>query len=108
MVTHVRIDVFSKDGVLLLGEIHSVKVSVDGLLGIPQRLEVSLTGLLCFPSKEEAGDITNRGDPFSAICSLLTPGTGADTMSALANIGVEAVSKLSISFVITFSDAHTN
>jgi hypothetical protein len=88
MVSHVRIDILSREGELLLGEKHSVKISDEGLLGIPDRLEVNASNLLCFPTKEEAGDIANRGDPFTAICRIFSPGSAAvQALPILMNTG---------------------
>ncbi len=87
MVTHVRIDVVSSDSELLLGETHSIRFSTEGLLGVPERLEVTSSGLLCFPTKDEAGDITNRGDPFTAICGIFSPWEGMQIKSAMMSSG---------------------
>ena len=87
MTTHVRIDVFSQDGILLLGETHSIKYSPVGLLGVPERLRATASSMLCFPTKEEVGDQTNRGDPFTAICDIFIPGAGSEIMSTLLNTG---------------------
>jgi hypothetical protein len=74
MTTHVRINVFSKDGILLLEEIHSIKYSPQGLLGVPERLGKTASSMLCFPTQEEVGNPINRGDPFTAICGIFIPG----------------------------------
>lgn len=87
MVTHVRLDVLSHDGSLLLGETHSIKFTTGGLLEVPVRLGVNPSSMLCFPTKEEAMDPTNRGDPFTAVCNVLTPGTGTDNTPAFVNTG---------------------
>jgi len=70
MISHVRIDIMSREGVLFLGEKHYIQISDEGLLGIPTRLKVNACSLLCFPTKEEAKDTINLSDPFSAICRL--------------------------------------
>jgi len=53
MVTRIRLDVLSEDGIELLGETHSIKFGPEGLLGVPTRLGFSAGSLLCFPSKAE-------------------------------------------------------
>ena len=87
MVTHIRIDVMSHEGVFILGETHSITFTAEGLLEVPVRLGVNPTSMLCFPTKEEAMDTTNRGDPFTAVCKIFTPGAGADIMSVLMKTG---------------------
>jgi hypothetical protein len=70
MVKHVRIDVSNRDGDVILGETHSVKLGAEGLMGVSARLGYTPSSLLCFPSEDEMGDLTNRGDPFTPICNL--------------------------------------
>ena len=78
MVSHIRIDVVSIEGVLLLDETHSIRFGREGLLGVPKRLEVNSSSILCFPTKDEAGDITNMGDPFTTICGIFSLGETAN------------------------------
>ena len=70
MVKHVKIDVSNRDSDVILGEIHSVKLGAEGLMGVPARLGYTPSSLLCFPPKDEMGDLTNRGDSFTTICNL--------------------------------------
>ena len=87
MASHIRIDGVSSEGVLLLGETHSIRFGTEGLLGVPERLEVNSSSMLCFPTKDEAGDITNRGDPFTTICGILSPWEGLQIKSAMLSNG---------------------
>ncbi len=41
-------------------EKHPIQISAEGLLGIQARLDVNASSLLCFPTKEEAGDTSSR------------------------------------------------
>ena len=56
-------------------------------LGIHNRLEVNAWSLICFSMKEEAGDTDNRGDPFSPICRLRSPGFVVQAKLLLMNTG---------------------
>jgi hypothetical protein len=76
-----------REGVLLLGGKHYIQIIHEGLLGIPFRLEVNACSLLYFPTKEEAGDIDNRGDPFSAVCRLCSFGSIVQAKPMLMNTG---------------------
>jgi hypothetical protein len=76
MVSHIRIDVFSNEGVLLLGETHFIIFGTRGLIGVPERLEVNSSSMLCFPTKDEVIDITNMGDHFTTICGIFSPWEG--------------------------------
>ena len=87
MVTHIRIDIFSVNNTPLLGELHSIKIGPEGLLGVPDRIGYAAGSLLCFPSKEEACNLTFRGDPFPSICSILVSGSGASISATLTNAG---------------------
>ena len=70
-----------------MGETHSIRIGVEGLLGVPVRLGVNSSSLLYFPTKSEAGDITNRGDPFQAICGIFTPRAGVQIKCAMLSYG---------------------
>jgi hypothetical protein len=83
MVSHIRIDVVSSEGVLLLGETRSIRFGTEGLLGVAERFEVNSSSVLCFPTKDEAGDITNKGDPFTTICGIFSPWEGLQIKSAM-------------------------
>jgi hypothetical protein len=87
MVTRIRIDVFSHDGKVLLGESHSIKFGAEGLLDVPVRLGISASSMLCFPTKDEAKDESNRGDPFTSICAIFLPYQSAQILSTLVNCG---------------------
>ena len=87
MVSRIRIDVVSSEGVLLLGETHSIRFGTEGLLGVPERLEVNSSSMLCFPTKDGAGDNTNRGNPFTAICGIFSPWGGLQIKSAMLSNG---------------------
>lgn len=89
MVTHVRIDVSSRDGNVLLGETHSIKFGAEGLLGVPDKVCYTPSSMLCFPSEEETGDLTNMGDPFLSICNICLPGNGSSIATTLEDVGYE-------------------
>jgi hypothetical protein len=75
-VTHIRIEVFSSDGKPLLSEIHAVVYGPAGLLRVPGRIGLVGEDLLCFPSKDEAADINNKGTPFDVLCASFQAGCG--------------------------------
>jgi len=50
-------------------------------------LEVNACSLRCFPTKEEARDTNNRGDPFSALCRHCSPGFVMQAKPILINTG---------------------
>jgi len=89
MITRVRIDVSSRDGNILLGETHSIQIGADGLLGVPGRLGYKPASMLCFPSEEQTGDVTNRGDPFKSICNLFLPDNVSSIETKLQDVGYE-------------------
>ena len=43
--------------------------------------------MLCFPTKDEAGDVTNNGDRVTIICCIFTHGTGVQIKFAMLNTG---------------------
>jgi hypothetical protein len=43
--------------------------------------------LLCFPSEEQTGDVTNRGDPFISICNLFLPRNVSSIETKLQHVG---------------------
>ena len=63
-VTHVRIEIFASNGKPLLSESHTVVYGPVGLLRVPGRLGLVVEDMLCFPSKNEAANISNMGIPF--------------------------------------------
>jgi hypothetical protein len=89
MVSHVRINVSSRDGNVLLEETHSMKFGARCLLGVPDKLGYTPSSMLCFPFEEETGDLTNRGDPFLSICNIFLPGNGSTIATTLEDAGYE-------------------
>ncbi len=87
MVTRIGIDVFPHDGKVLLGETQSIKFVAEGLLDVPARLGISASSMLCFPTKDEAEDGTNRGDPFTTISVIFLPFQSSQIVSTLVNCG---------------------
>ena len=86
-VTHVRIEVFASDGKPLLSEPHTVVYGPVGLLRVPGRLGLVVEDMLCFPSKDEAADISNKGTPFDVICASFKPESGPTIATKLKTAG---------------------
>jgi len=74
MVSHIRIDVVSIEGALLLGETHSNSFGTEGLLGVPKRLGVNSPSMLCFSTKDEAGEFTNKAILLQLFTIFFLPG----------------------------------
>jgi len=89
MITHVRIDVSSRDGNVLLGETQSIQIGADGLVGVLDMLGYKSASLLCFPSEEQTGDETNGGDPFISICNLFLPSNVSSIKTKLHDASYE-------------------
>jgi hypothetical protein len=75
-VTYVRIDVFAPDGKPLLSESHTAVYGPVGLLRVPGRLGMVVEDMLCFPSKDEAAGISNKGTLFDVFCASFKPESG--------------------------------
>jgi hypothetical protein len=59
--------------------------------------------MLCFPSEEEMGDLTNRGDPFVSICNLFLLGNESSIATKLQHAGYE-VSEASVAQIWVRAD----
>ncbi len=71
-VTHVRIEVVASEGKPLLSESHTVVYGPVGLLRVPGRLGLVVEDMLCFPSKDEAADISNKGTLLTCYARVLS------------------------------------
>ena len=69
IVTHIRIELSASDGKPLLSEKHNVVHGLVGLLRVPGRLRIVGEDMLCFPSKDEAADISNKITPVDVLCA---------------------------------------
>ena len=88
-VKDICIHVSSFNGECLLEETHLIARGPGGLLRVPDRLGLAADNLLCFPSKEEMAEISNKGAPFSALCNIMNLGCVPSLSSMLRGAGYE-------------------
>lgn len=86
-ITHIRINVSGVDGTHLFSETHTIVYGPAGLLRVPKRFGFEGEDMLCFPSKEEAGDICNKGTPYDVLCASFQAGSGSSIATLLKTAG---------------------
>ncbi len=75
-VTNIRLEISTKDGKHLLSETHNIVHGPEGVLRDPQRLGLVAQDLVCFPSKKETDNVTNKGIPYDVLCASFLAGRG--------------------------------
>ena len=86
-VKQIYLEIATIDGKHLLSETHNVVMGLKGLLRIPQRFGFVAQEFVCFPSEEEAGDLSNIRTPFDVICSIFEAWRGPCIAMVLKSAG---------------------
>ena len=94
-VQQVCVYVSTIDDEFLLEETHCIAFGPEGLLRVSETLDTAAEDLLCFPTREEILQITNKGAPLSVVCNIMklgcVPSLSAVFMGAGYYISEESV-----------------